>query len=72
MTGTLKFDFTTASRVLNFTNPVSDVRMVYTLDNVVKSNAQQTFGPYTAAYSCDGDKLVVGAGEQYPSTMRRQ
>jgi hypothetical protein len=72
VTGRLTYNYTAANRLLSLANPVSDVREIHIVDNVVKSNSPLTFGPYSMAYSCDGDKLILDPDDAHPTTTRRQ
>ena len=72
ITGHVKYKYTAANRTLNMTDPVPDVRAVYTENGVVQNNTQVPFSPYSASYACNGDNLTFGPDEQSPATARRQ
>jgi hypothetical protein len=72
VTGQVKYDYETVNRVLNMTNPVSDVRMVVTVDGVQQSSQQRTSAPFSWPYTCDGDKLTANPDDPRATPMRRQ
>lgn len=72
ITGHVKYKYTATNRTLNMTDPVPDVRAVYTENGVVQNNTQVPFQPYSASYSCNGDNLTFGPDDPNPATARRQ